>query len=257
MLAGAGLLAKSLRRLEQLELGYRSEHLSIIGLAWDAVKYDTPIKMVEWGERVSRGLRSVPGVIDVTPIVVPPFVGQNIWLARIEAESPTGGDNLVMELPAEITDAEYFRTFSTPVTEGRGFLESDREGAQLVTVISRSVAQRFWPGQSPLGKRIRYAPATALKPPPGLMDWRTVVGVAPDTRFRTLRETSPAVYLPWRQFLGWQGTFAVRSTSDIARPGQRRCAPRFATSTRRSRSGTFGRWTTCSAAHCPARDSAP
>jgi putative ABC transport system permease protein len=220
MLAGAGLLTQSLRRLEQLDLGYRAEHLSIVGLAWDAHRYDTPAKMVEWGERVARQLRAVPGVTGVAPIVVPPFVGQNIWLARIEAEGTTAAAvNPVMEVPAEITDADYFRTFRTPVLEGRSFLDTDREGAQFVALVSQSVARRFWPGQNPIGKHIRYTVAThapGVVLPNGLLNWRTVVGVVPDTRFRTLRETSPGVYLPWRQFWGWQGTFAVRSSGDIA-----------------------------------------
>jgi predicted permease len=125
----------------------------------------------------------------------------------------------VLEVPAEITDANYFRTFGTPVLQGRGFVDSDREGAEFVTVVSQSVARRLWPNENPIGKRIRYtvpSRAPGLVLPNGLLNWRTVVGVVPDTRFRTLRETSPAVYLPWHQFWGWQGAFAVRSSGEIS-----------------------------------------
>jgi predicted permease len=124
-----------------------------------------------------------------------------------------------MDVPVEAAGSQYFRAFETPILQGRGLLESDREGAPFAVVISRSVAQRFWPGQTPLGKRVRVAPVFA---PTGerltgtLYDWRTVVGVVPDTRFRSLREPSPTIYLPWRQFEGWQAGFAVRSQSDAA-----------------------------------------
>jgi len=80
LLVCAGLLTRSLRRLQQLDLGYRADHLSIVGLAWDSHAYDTPEKMPVWGERVASALRNVPGMTGVAPIVVPPSVGQNIWL---------------------------------------------------------------------------------------------------------------------------------------------------------------------------------
>jgi predicted lysophospholipase L1 biosynthesis ABC-type transport system permease subunit len=77
-------------------------------------------------------------------------------------------------------------------------------------MVSESVARRLWPGQDPLGKRIR----TGAGLPSGA-GWRTVVGVVSDLRFRTFRESSPTVFLPWRQ-AWWQGWVAVRTSGDLA-----------------------------------------
>jgi predicted permease len=220
MLAGAGLLIRSLRKLERVELGYRSDHLSLVWFAWDATRYTTGDQMLGWGEQMEQRIRAFPGVTAVTPIAVPPFYGTSIMHASIEAEDRgPAAEATAMDVPVEAAGSQYFRTFGIPMLQGRSLLESDREGAPFAVVISQSVAQRFWPGQVPLGKRVRVVPLFA---PTGerltgtLYDWRTVVGVVPDTRFRSLQKLSPAIYLPWRQFEGWQAGFAVRSQSDAA-----------------------------------------
>jgi putative ABC transport system permease protein len=219
MLAGAGLLGRSLLHLERLPLGYRAEHLSILSVAYDATRVGAPEQMLAWGEEVQQRLRGMPGITSVTPIVVPPFYGPNIWSDVIEAEAVTRSEkDATPTIPIELAGAEYFRTFDTPVIRGRGFAESDREGAPKIVVVSESVARRFWGADEALGKRIRVAPIAVITgndQPKGFYDWRTVVGVVPDTRFRALREALPTVYVPWRQAPGWQGAFAVRSSTDI------------------------------------------
>src|SRR5256885_456065 len=68
------------------------------------------------------------------------------------------------------------------------------------------MARRYWPGQDPIGKRIRSNPADK--------NWRTVIGVVADTRYRKLRESVPILYFPWRQQY-WQGVFAARLGTDL------------------------------------------
>ena len=117
----------------------------------------------------------------------------------------------------EVAGPDYFHTFDIPILRGRGFVDTDREGAPDVVVVSESVARQAWPGEDPIGKRIRVSPpanpspATRASPYFVQYDWRTVVGVVPDTHFRTLRDAAPMLYVPWRQFDGWQGAFAVRT----------------------------------------------
>ena len=154
---------------------------------------------------------------------MPPFVGTNVWHPPFEAEGQTAdASGSYPDFPLEIAGAQYFRTFEIPVIRGRGFTENDREDAPLVVVVSQSVAHRFWPGQDPIGKRIRaslsvLSPATANLRDEPYFAWRTVVGLVSDTRFRTLREASPMVYFPWQQNDVWQGSIAVRSTVDPVR----------------------------------------
>jgi hypothetical protein len=108
----------------------------------------------------------------------------------------------------EFGDPEYFRTFGIPLLQGRGFTDRDRAGASLVVVISESVARRFWPGQNPVGKRLRNFTVSPYA-------WRTVIGVVGDAHLRSLRDSTPTLYMPWRQAV-WSSYVAVRTTGDIA-----------------------------------------
>jgi predicted permease len=107
----------------------------------------------------------------------------------------------------EVGGPDYFRTIGIPLLRGRGFLDSDRAEGPLVAVVSEAVARRVWPNENPVGKRIRYWGADSAT-------WRTVVGVAGDIRYRSLREPNPSVYIPWRQGY-WQGGFAIRTTGSL------------------------------------------
>jgi hypothetical protein len=91
---------------------------------------------------------------------------------------------------------------------GRGFTTADREGAPNVVVVSQSLAKRLWPGENAVGKRLRTTDTSSTR-------W-TVVGVAGDTHYRVLRESTPVIYMPWRQIF-WAGYFAIRTTAPIER----------------------------------------
>lgn len=202
LLAGAGLLTRSLARLEGLDLGYRPEHLSIIELA---VPREVSRSVLD---QVQQRLRAVPGVTGVTPILVPPFIGTNVRMRRFAVEGQTAqevGRNAFVAM--ESAGEQYFTTLDIPVLRGRGFTESDWEEAPMVAVVSQSVAQRFWPGRDPIGQRIRFEDDSVP---------RTVIGIAGDVNFRTLRESAPTVYLPWRQTQMRGGYLAARTRGDLS-----------------------------------------
>lgn len=206
MLAGAGLLGRTLQRLEQLNLGYKAGHLSILEMSIPWAKYDTMPKILRLYDAVGPRLSSVPGVVSVTPVLIPPFLGVSVWTAPWEAEGRTAESDAAPTAPFEVGDAQYFRTLGIPIRHGRGFLETDRENAPQVAVVSEAIAHRLWPGQDPIGLRIRVKDDSV---------WRTVVGVAGDIRIRSLRDANPTVYLPYHQF-NWQGFIAIRTSGDLA-----------------------------------------
>ena len=210
MLAGAALLARSLERLQGQTLGYDADHLAILSFSYNAQRQDSAPKLLALGDQLLGRLQSMPTVTSVTPILIPPLLGPNVWQTRFESDGQTDAEAAAGSgIPVEVGGADFFRTFGIPVIRGRPFRESDREGAPLVVVVSESVARRFWPGDDPIGKRIRLLPIY------GMNGWRTVVGVTHDTHLRSLRETTPTVYLPWHQFT-WQTYFAVRSSGHPA-----------------------------------------
>jgi predicted permease len=221
LLAGAGLLVRSLQHLETLDLGYGTDRLSIVELAIPFVNYDSEPKLHALFDELYQRLRAVPGVTALTPVLYRPFVGANLMQVTPVLEGQTQAEVEANPLvPLEVGGSEYFRTFQIPILRGRGFLDSDRENDPKIAVVSEAIARRFWPGQDPIGKRLRL---------PGAFgdgtEWRTVVGVAGDIRFRRLREPTPTIYLPWRQLITF-GTFAVRTRDNLPSvlPAMRRTA---------------------------------
>jgi len=206
MLAGAGLLGRTLQRLEHLDLGYTAGHLSILELSIPWAKYDSMPSILRLYDAIGPRLSSVPGVVSATPVLIPPFLGLSVWIAPWEAEGRTAESDPAPTAPWEVGDAQYFRTFGIPIRLGRGFRETDRENAPQVAVVSETMARQLWPGQDPIGQRLRVKNDSV---------WRTVVGVAGDIRIRSLRDANATVYLPYHQF-NWQGFIAIRTSSDLA-----------------------------------------
>ena len=215
MLVGAGLLVRSLERLQSLTLGYNPEHLALVDVSFSPDEYKDAKggtdqkKLNMLGEQLLPRWRAIPGVTAVTPALVPPFLGAGIFTGPMFKEGETAEERKNSPMvPVEVGGAEYFRAFGIPILRGRGFTDADRENAPQVAVLSEAIAKRYWPGADPIGKRIRYwsADTTAL---------RTVVGVAGDIHWRSLREATPTIYLPWQQSY-WQGSFAVRTSGDLS-----------------------------------------
>src|SRR5205814_8297383 len=112
-------------------------------------------------------------------------------------------------IPIEAGGPEYFRALEIPLLRGRGFLDTDRENAPKVAVVSEGAARLLQLGADPIGQRIRMARDT------GAGAWRTVVGIAGDIHFRSLREATPTIYLPARPYLS-PGVFAVPTIRPLA-----------------------------------------
>jgi predicted permease len=222
LLVGAGLLTRSLQRLTQLELGYDLEGLSVVEVGVPFSNYRGS-EMGAMFEEVFERLRAVPGVTALTPIMSRPFIGTTgIMDARpVPEDQPEGASDADRRIPLEVGGHELFRTLGIPILSGRGFEEGDREDAPRVAVVSEAVAARLWPGDDPIGKRLRLIRD----------DWWTVVGLAADTRFRGFREPTPTIYLPWRQLQILPGvvTVAVRTDGELASviPGMREAVRAF------------------------------
>lgn len=211
MLAAAGLLARSLERLEDVDLGYRADRLAFLSLSFPVVRYGTSQPSLrQLYSEVAPRLRAVAGVTAITPVLAPPFLVPDLYLGKYVAAGSTLPDSGESPfLPLEIGGPEYFQALGIRLSRGRGFLETDTERAPGVVVVSETVARQLWPGEDPIGKRIRGMGDTSA------LSQRTVVGVASDVRYRKLRETMPTLYLPWRQYY-WGGNLAVRTSGRLS-----------------------------------------
>jgi len=207
LLAGAGLLTRSLERLQSLDLGLRADHLSMLAVLWPYAKY--PGTLLPLWDKIAPRIRAVPGVVAMSPTVVPPLTGANIWTGvwQIDGQSAAEAARNPMT-PLDAIGPEHFRALGVPILRGRAFAETDDEHGALVAIVSASFARRYWPNQDPIGRRVRMAGLDTAN------NWRTVVGVVGDTHWRTLRESTPMVYLPFRQSF-WQAGFVLRTTTSL------------------------------------------
>jgi predicted permease len=210
LLVTAGLLTRSLLRLEGIDLGYVPDHLSIVQTSTHFRKYKSAQQFNDAFDDVARQIRAVPGVTAVTPVLALPFLGTNVFATRIEVRDRV--DLSGPDAPYVSWDAvgpEFSQAMSVPIVRGRGVLATDREDAPPVVVVTQDLADHYWFGQDPIGKQLRFAGTQ------GDTVWHTVVGVTRPFNYRTLRGATPTVLFPYRQQFQ-QGLFAVRSSRDLA-----------------------------------------
>ncbi|HEY2825027.1 MAG TPA: ADOP family duplicated permease [Gemmatimonadales bacterium] len=208
MVTAAGLVARSLERLYRIDLGYSADHLALLSLTAPVTK-DANATFGPMLDQIPPGLHAVPGVAAVTPLLVPPFFGPGVYIAawEVEGQAPPS-QGRYPRIPLEAGGPEYFRTLNVPLLKGRGFLPTDGKNAPSVAVVSVGAARVLGMGSAIVGRRIRPAGDTTEA------DWRTVIGVAGDIHYRTMREATPSIFLSASQF-PFLGLFAVRLSGPL------------------------------------------
>ena len=193
----AGLLIKSLWRLTQVDPGFRAQRILTAGVFPDKTVCQERAGCVALYSELIRRAHDIPGVTGVAAANVVPLTGEVPSIpTEVEGHPLIPGETLGPGFWASAVTPEYFRIMGIPLLEGRTFEESDGENAASVIVVSRATADRFWPGENPIGKHIR-----------ALWDnepWRTVVGVVGDVRQYDLAGNSPdwvkgTLYMPYAQ----------------------------------------------------------
>jgi putative ABC transport system permease protein len=190
LLAAAGLMVRSQVNLGRVDLGFRGDDTLSFWLALPPARYPEPRQCAAFFASLLDELRAAPGVERVSAVSALPLV-RGGWRRAIGVEgtetAPVGA--LPNALHVVVTSG-YFQALGIPLEGGRDFDASD--GAERPAVIvSRSLAERFWPGQDPVGQRLKVDPFQRQQP------WRVVVGVVRDVRAQGPREAAPmTVYVP-------------------------------------------------------------
>jgi putative ABC transport system permease protein len=195
LLTGAGLLVKSLSRLQFLDLGFNPERLTTVQLAVTAPSAELSPSVVRGMiERSVTQIKAEPGVLSATPVLVPAFSGNVGYDMGYTAEGQNRGQAATNPiLNYEVVASDYFETLGILLLKGRVISQSDREGSLPVVVINQELARRVWPGEDAVGKRLKWGDLADPGP------WRTVVGVVGNTRYRELAALRPTAYVPYRQ----------------------------------------------------------
>ncbi len=188
LLISAGLLLRALLRIQSVDPGFRSDGVLTLETALPMPKYASTAKRTAFYRRVLTGVHALPGVSDAGYIsFLPMQMGGGIWPVDIDGKTLDRSEGHSASL--RFITPGFFSTLRIPLQAGRNLSESDASDKPFVAVVSESLARRYWPGQSPLGRHFKFA----------LSD-RTVVGVVGDIRVRGLEKNSePQVYVPYQQ----------------------------------------------------------
>jgi predicted permease len=194
LLAGAGLLLNSLLRLQRVDSGLRPENLTIAALVIPQSRYPTAASQIEVYRRLLEGIGARAGVLEVGVGFPGPLRGGNasgsFTIDGRQTANPT--DRPFANLGS--VSGGFFRAMGIPLVAGRTFADSDGADATPVAIASVAMARKYWPGESPIGKRLRFDDDP--KAP-----WSTVVGVVGDVRQLGLdRDPPPILYMPYQQF---------------------------------------------------------
>jgi putative ABC transport system permease protein len=211
LLVGAGLLVRSFSRLTAVDVGLDAERVLTADLALTAARYPEPAQATDFYARLCAALEALPGVerAGAASDLLLPELARSATFAIEGRPDPPPEQRL--EVPIVAATPHFFAAVGLRLAAGRSFTDADHAEATPVMVINRAMADRFWPGGSPLGQRVKYGDAD------GEGTWRTVVGVVADAR-RTRHEQGdrPSTYLPHRQAAFPTMTLAVRAAGEPA-----------------------------------------
>ena len=203
LLLGAGLLLRSLTALQDTDLGFDPAGASVFMVSLPPARYAAPV-VIATHDRLDEQLRGLAGVTAVARISgLPLGPGENVVsFIRLDRPPPELGREPVALY--RVVDPEYFETLRIPVLAGRVFRPGDREGAPGAVVISRRMADVFWPGEDPVGRPIRISEQAHA----------TVVGVVANVRSQAVaRQADPEMYVPHAQTNLRTITYVVKSSA--------------------------------------------
>jgi predicted permease len=199
LLSTAGLLVKSFARLQEQNPGFTPGGIVTARLDLPAAKYDAPEKITAFHDATAAAVRALPGVTQVGFTNVLPFAGNNSQgsYASPEIVLPAGAP--LPHAQVRNVDVGYLHALGLTLLRGRWFAPSDTAGTQRVVVVDQLLAERYWPGQDPIGRHIsrNISSDGAITP----TDLCTIVGVVAPVKVRNLEENvrKETIYFPFAQ----------------------------------------------------------
>ncbi len=211
LLTGAGLLIKSFWQLRNVKPGFNPDNLLTMRIELPETRYREIPAQTQYRRALLGEVNSLPGA-QAALVSELPMSGD--WLTHdftVEGQQLSPGEE--PEVQTRSVEGDYFRVMQIPLVAGRDFTPLDNENAPLVGIINQALAHRFFEGQNPIGKRVRWARDEQI-------NWITIIGVAGDVKHFGLDSAEePALYTPYpqsgRPWKRWM-SLAVRSQGDAA-----------------------------------------
>jgi predicted permease len=172
LLSGAGLVLRGLQRFASRDPGWRVDGLTVGYVNLPEIKYGAVTRRFAFAEQLQEKLRALPGIEGVALAWYLPIRGFDVsssFVVEGRPEPPKGHEPIHLN---NVVMPGYFKTLGMGLVTGRDFASADTTNRPAVVIINEAMARAFWPGESPLGKRIG-----------GTADWQEIVGVVSDVRF--------------------------------------------------------------------------
>lgn len=204
LITTSGLLLRSFQKMRNVDLGFNPDNTLAAGYVLPRAQYAAQPAIDAFCKGLLRNLRALPGVEAAGTISYLPASGNDSGIAfTIEGYLPPKGAGLNMAAMSMVR-GDPFAALGIRLLRGRVFTDDDNAGSQLVAIVNRKMAERYWPGQDPIGKRLRRGMPETATP------WMTVVGEVDDVKMGSPdEETALQVYQPVAQSVLSEGVFAT------------------------------------------------
>ena len=205
LLIGAGLLGQTFLRLLNHDPGFTTENLVAASVFPPSDKYKTKQQLVSVYEQIAADIKAMPGVQSVGYVSSgPQFGGIEPTDVIPEGGAATGAGDSTQAIYFN-TSQNYFATMGIPLLRGRDFSDADNASAPLVAIVNQTLVQRFWPNQSPIGKRLTLVSQKRAV---------EIVGVVGDIeRYGLGENVQPEIYYPYSQQPRGTTFFVVRTNT--------------------------------------------
>ena len=215
VLIGAGLLVRSFVRVQEVEPGFNPSGVLTFQISKGARKYPNDVRVYEAYRLLWDRLEQMPGVTAAGGVTALPLSQMFAWGPITVEGRPVTPDEKFINVDIRIVAGAYFEAMEVPLLRGRSFTDEDTADTQRVIVVDQRMAEQLWPGQDPVGKRVRTGGFDARADTP----WLVVIGVVGRVRQYTLDGLEPrsAMYLWHRQRPTRNLNVVVRTaTEDVA-----------------------------------------
>lgn len=203
LLTASGLLLRSFDKMRQVSLGYSPDHVTTAAYSLPEKQYATQAQIDIFNKELLRRLRELPGAVSVGFTSFLPVSGNNNnQTFVVDGYVPPKGASMNLATVAAVM-GDYFKAMRIPLLRGREFTQADTHGSQLAIIVNHKLAQQYWPGQDPIGKRMRIG-TPQMKTP-----WMTVVGEVADVKLNSPdEETKNQYFFPADQIEDSLGSLA-------------------------------------------------
>jgi predicted permease len=202
LLAASGLLLRSFRAMSEVDLGFRPNHVTLANYSLPQKQYSKQDQIDTFNRDLLDRLQRLPGVQAAGIASSIPATGDGIEIFVVDGYVDPRGPDRTTAAPIQVI-GDYFQAMGIPLLAGRYFTPTDNANGQLVVIVNHEFAQHYWPGQNPIGKRMRIGMLKSSTP------WMTVVGEIADAKLgRPDADAREQFYQPVAQLEKDAGAYA-------------------------------------------------